>query len=136
MITILAQGKARQEFVKLGIQEFLKRLQKYGRIEYKEIDTFNTLKLADTFLITLDETGTQYSSQQFAEFIKKKTMQHKNITFCIGEARGLPQTIKQQANHSLCLSKMTFPTQLVRVIFLEQLYRAFTIISNEPYHKE
>ncbi len=129
MITILAIGKVRQQFVKSGIQEFLTRLQKYGKVEYREVDSFTSAK---GYIIALDEGGTQYSSNTFAQFIKKKNLENKNITFLIGPAEGLGDV---KRDTTISLSNMTYPTQLVRLIFIEQLYRAFTIIKNEPYHK-
>ncbi|PIN73739.1 50S rRNA methyltransferase [Candidatus Woesearchaeota archaeon CG10_big_fil_rev_8_21_14_0_10_45_16] len=132
MITLLAVGKARQTFVKEGIDEYLKRVQKYLKVEYKEVSTLDKVK---GFVIALDEKGRQYSSEEFALFFKKIDLEQKDITFVIGEAEGLPKEFVKRCHAIISLSKMTFPTQLVRVLFMEQLYRALTIIHNEPYHK-
>lgn len=135
MIRILAQGKARQPFVQEGIAEYLQRLGKYTKVEYQELEMFSSSTGGTEFIIVLDEHGKEMTSEEFAAFINKKIMEHKIITFLIGEAAGVPVSVKQNANATISLSKMTFPTQLVRVIFLEQLYRTFTILKNEPYHK-
>lgn len=133
MIRVIAIGKTRQAFVRDGVDEFLTRLGKYVKIEYKEVE-----KIPPTtgYLIALDEHGKESTSQDFAKKVAQWTMAHKDITFIIGPAEGLPAEILENCNEKISLSKMTFPTQVVRVIFLEQLYRAFTIIKGEPYHKE
>ncbi|MBI2662452.1 23S rRNA (pseudouridine(1915)-N(3))-methyltransferase RlmH [Candidatus Woesearchaeota archaeon] len=135
MITILAIGKIKQPFVQQGMHEFLKRLQQYTKIEYSEK---NNLKLDNIngYVIALDEHGQPMNSLEFAQFIKKTTLEHKNLIFIIGEAKGLSEEIRKKCSKTISLSTMTFPTQLVRLIFAEQLYRAFTIINNEPYHKQ
>ncbi len=134
MITLLGIGKVKQPFVQEGMQEFLKRLQSYTKIEYLEKNNLNLDNL-NGYIIALDEHGSQMTSVEFAQFIKKITLEQKNIIFIIGEAQGLSPDILQKCSKTISLSKMTYPTQLVRLIFAEQLYRAFTIINNEPYHK-
>lgn len=133
MIKVIAIGKTRQAFVRDGVDEFLKRLGKYVKIEYKEVE-----KIPPTagYLIALDEHGKEFTSQDFAKKVAQWTMAHKDIIFIIGPAEGLPAEVLEKCNEKISLSTMTFPNQLVRVIFLEQLYRAFTIIKCEPYHKE
>lgn len=134
MITIQAQGKVRQPFIKQGMQEFLKRIQKYNKVIYTEVKSLTVNSKNDNYVIALDENGKQYTSQKFATHLKSLQLNHKNITFLIGEAQGLPTNLK--CNEKISLSQLTFPTQLARLIFIEQLYRAFTIIKGEPYHKE
>jgi len=121
MITILATGKVRERYIKEGMEEYLTRLQKYAKVVYVEKERLN---VPDGFIIALDEKGKQYNSEQFASYLKKKMLEEKNITFIIGGAEGIPNEVK-----------LTFPNQLVRVIFLEQLYRACTIMKGENYHK-
>ncbi len=133
MITIVAIGKARQSFVKDGVEEFISRLGKYTKINYKEVEKIPELK---GYVIGLDEHGKQYDSPAFAKKIKEWTMANKELTFVIGPAEGLPKEVLAVCKEKVSLSAMTFPTQLVRLIFAEQLYRAFTINNNEPYHKE
>tara|TARA_Y100000034_G_C6869829_1_gene396937 strand:+ start:967 stop:1365 length:399 start_codon:yes stop_codon:yes gene_type:complete len=132
MIRIFAIGKVRQSFVRSGMDEYLKRLTKYAKVEYKEVNSFGKLK---GFVIALDENGKNFTSEKFASFIKKNTMDNKDVTFVIGEAEGLPKDVVKNADAVISLSSMTFPTQLVRLVFLEQLYRAFTIVKGEKYHK-
>ena len=138
-IKLLAVGKIKEPSFKEACAEYQKRLQKYSTFEIIEIKDEGKEKEAekilqkckDSFVIVLAEEGKQYTSLQFAELIKKTA---KDITFILGGAYGLEQRVKQRANLLLSLSAMTFPHELCRVIFLEQLYRACTIIKNEKYH--
>jgi len=83
----------------------------------------------------LDERGKEFTSVQFAEFIEKKTHTSiKRLVFVIGGAYGFSPAVYEAANEKVALSKMTFPHQLIRLIFIEQLYRAMTILNNEQYH--
>ena len=153
-ITLLAIGKTLNEYLKTGEEEYLKRLQFYGNIEYCIIPAIkNTKSLteeqqkteesklllskidASDFCILLDENGKSYTSEAFSNFLNgKMTSGIKNLVFVIGGAYGFSDQIYQRANHKLSLSSMTFSHQMVRLIFLEQLYRAFTILKGEPYH--
>ena len=85
-------------------------------------------------LILMDERGREFSSIQFSEFLNKKMNASKNICFVIGSAYGFDDSLKKQAVQMISLSKMTLPHQLAKVFFVEQLYRAFTILRNEKYH--
>lgn len=147
-------GKTFQDFTKKGYDEFLKRIQKFNAIQIEEIAEIknqNNPKILknleaekilaklkpDDFLILLDEKGKQFSSVEFADFISKKENQStKKIIFLIGGAFGFDDKIYDRANEKISLSKMTFSHQLIRLIFMEQLYRAFTIMNNFPYHNE
>ncbi|MBP9725120.1 MAG: 23S rRNA (pseudouridine(1915)-N(3))-methyltransferase RlmH [Bacteroidia bacterium] len=93
------------------------------------------LSAAD-FLILLDDKGKEFNSVQFAAQLEKWQLQTKSIVFVIGGAYGFSDAVYQRAQAKLSLSQMTFSHQIIRVIFLEQLYRAFTIIKGEPYHHE
>lgn len=89
------------------------------------------------FLILLDEKGVEFSSVQFADYIQKRENQSlKRIVFLIGSAYGFDEKLYQRANDKIALSRMTFSHQLIRLIFLEQFYRAYTILNNFPYHNE
>jgi 23S rRNA (pseudouridine1915-N3)-methyltransferase len=89
------------------------------------------------YLCLLDENGQNYTSEAFAGFIEKKMEQNiKSMVFMIGGAYGFSQEVYQRADFKLSLSKMTFSHQIVRLIFMEQLYRAFTIIKGIPYHNQ
>jgi len=152
-ITLIQTGKTKFSYLKEGISDYYKRIQHY--INYSEItipDLKNVknlsvaeikkkegeqaLKLIDrsAFLILLDERGKQSSSEEFAEFIRKKMNSGKDIVLLIGGAYGFSDDLYARANDKISLSKMTFSHQIIRLIFAEQLYRALTIIRGEPYH--
>jgi 23S rRNA (pseudouridine1915-N3)-methyltransferase len=136
--------------------EYLKRLKHYIQIEMTVIPELkNTKNLseseqkekeADLILknidagddvILLDDKGKQYTSVKFSEFISKKMLSSsKRMIFVVGGPYGFSQRIYARANGMLSLSAMTFSHQMIRLIFVEQLYRAFTIIKGEPYHHE
>lgn len=100
----------------------------------KEEATTILKKAAGFDLILLDESGTEFSSVQFSEFLNRKLSSSRNLCFVIGSAYGFDESLKKKAVHLISLSKMTLPHQLAKVIFIEQLYRAFTILKNEKYH--
>ena len=88
-------------------------------------------------VVLLDERGSTFTSLEWASHLQKKiNYEGKDIVFVIGGAYGFSQKVYQRANGKISLSKMTFSHQIIRVIFLEQLYRAFTIMKGEPYHHE
>src|SRR3989339_1076957 len=87
-------------------------------------------------VVLLDEKGSEYSSVNFSKFIESRTLEGKKLIFIIGGTFGFSETVYKRAQYKVSLSKMTFSHQIIRVIFLEQLYRAMTIIRNEKYHHE
>jgi len=94
-----------------------------------------TLKKNEELIFLLDETGNEYNSLEFANFIQKKNnLGFKNLTFIIGDHSGFPKLIIDSFKNKIALSKMTFSHQMIRLFFCEQLYRAITIINNHPYH--
>ncbi|MDD3013474.1 MAG: 23S rRNA (pseudouridine(1915)-N(3))-methyltransferase RlmH [Candidatus Gastranaerophilales bacterium] len=154
-INVIAVGKIREKYIKSGIEEFLKRTQPYSSVKIIEIEA-ETVKYDDqikkamdiegekilnilsdnSYIIAMDIPGKQLSSENFASEIQKINTQGINqLNFIIGGAFGLNEKVKKRANFSLSLSKMTLPHQLARLFLLEQIYRAFKIINNEPYHK-
>lgn len=150
MITIITVGKIKEKYIREGIDDYLKRLSKFTKIELIELedesfDKAKTLKKeADkilkkinpkSFIVTLEIDGKELSSIELSELIEKTTITHSNITFIIGGSYGLDGEIKKLSNYKLSFSKMTFPHQLFRLLFLEQLYRSYKIINNEEYHK-
>lgn len=155
-ITLLIVGKTEDAYLKEGIDKYLKRLKHYVKIDIAEIaELKNTkaltqeqqkakeaeliLKRLSTldYVILLDEKGVQLSSPQFAAYIDKKAIGSvTNLVFIVGGPYGFDDAIYQRANDKLSLSRMTFSHQMVRLFFVEQLYRAFTIIKGEPYHHE
>ncbi len=146
-------GKTSFKYLDEGIQDYQKRLKRFTDFQ---IVTFSDIKANDpkTFmnkeakqvldkinpedqLILLDDKGKNFNSLQFAEEIEKRQMlQQKKIIFLVGGAYGFEDAIYKRANALLSLSSMTFSHQIIRLIFLEQLYRAFTIIKGLPYHHE
>ena len=133
-ITLLCIGKVKKQYVKAGIGDFCQRLKKHCKFSYQVKDKFKDQDLTG-FLVALDPRGIEHSSEQFARFIKQTTMQEKDITFLIGGPNGIPKEVMRKVHATISLSQMTFPNELVRVIFLEQLYRAFMIQKNQQYHK-
>jgi 23S rRNA (pseudouridine1915-N3)-methyltransferase len=151
-------GKIKEKFYKDAISEYAKRLSKYCTFEIievademtpdragekecrliKEKEALRILsKVRDTsFVCTLEINGERLSSTQFAEKINRTAMMGKShITFIIGGSLGLHEAVTDRADWHLSFSDMTFPHQLMRVILCEQIYRAYRIINNEPYHK-
>ena len=153
-ISIISVGKIREKFIVDGVAEFLKRLAPFASVKIKEInaeklkneydekrareiegDKILSLINQDDFNIGLFIEGTQLSSIELADKIKKISDSGINqINFIIGGATGLDEKVVKFVDFKLSFSKMTFPHQLMRVILLEHIYRAFKIIINEPYH--
>ena len=153
-IKVICIGKTGKPFLEKGEKEYLNRLSHYAKVEKIEIPdlkdtkklTIDQIKSAESKLllskidkaspiILLDENGDQYSSVKLSNFLQKKMNQGgKSINFIIGGAYGFSEELYQLANAKISLSKMTFSHQMVRILFLEQLYRSFTIIRNQPYH--
>jgi len=155
-IKLLAVGQTNMSFVEQGFNEFEKRLKHYtdfeplvisnpknsGKLEVQELKKKESENIlvkiqASDFVVLLDEKGIQFTSVEFATFIQKRMNSGmKNLVFVIGGAYGFSEDMYERANAKLSLSKMTFSHQLIRLIFAEQLYRAFTILRNEKYHNE
>lgn len=154
-ISIISVGKIKEDYLNIGIKEYIKRLKKYTDIEIVEIssqrilgnlstdDILNKEKNkieknlpSNSFKISLSENGTKISSIEFAQrlnIIEKSGI--NKIFFIIGGHLGIHEEIIKNSNWNLSLSNMTFPYQIVRLILVEQLYRAFKINKSEPYHK-
>jgi len=156
LIRLLAIGKTDNHSIQSLIDEYQKRLGFYVKFELEIIpDIKNSKNLSESAqkeregeqilkkllpsdeLILLDEKGKQYSSVDFSEFVQKKMNSGlKQLIFVIGGPYGFSESVYGRANGKISLSKMTFSHQMVRVFFIEQLYRAFTILRNEPYHHQ
>jgi len=154
-INIIATGKIREKYIKDGVDEFVKRIQPYTSLKIIEIPSENIysdsnieklleteaekiLKIAgeNSFFIAMEIKGKQLSSEDFAQKIKEISLSGINqVVFAIGGAEGLSEKVKKRADFSMSLSSMTFTHQMARQLLLEQIYRAFKIINNEPYHK-
>ena len=144
-ITLVTVGKLKEKFLVDGVNEYLKRIKNFCKIEIREIAECRTVEdegkklLAqiprESFLIVLDVAGVELTSEELAEKISALTLRGVvNITFLIGGAFGLSDAVRQVADFRLSLSRMTFTHQLARLIVVEQIYRAFKINRNEPYH--
>lgn len=150
-ITLILVGKTAVKEVKAICDDYAKRINRYVKFEEIVIDSIKIddiakLKLKEGELILkkiaptdhvilLDDKGREYTSEQFSAQIEGYFNQsYKNVCFIVGGAYGFSPDVYARANGKLSLSKMTFSHQIIRAIFAEQLYRAFTIINNEPYH--
>lgn len=154
-IKLLVVGKTAFDYIKVGEDIYQDRLKHYCSFERIEVQDIKNSKnfpkeeikrkeaisilskvSPNDFLVLLDENGKEFSSVEFAKWIEKRNLLPQNIVFLIGGAYGFDLSIYERMNMKLALSKMTFSHQMVRIIFLEQLYRAFTIIKGEPYHHD
>jgi len=155
-ITFITVGKTEEAYLKEGIDKYVKRLKHYTKLTIVEIDELKNTKAltreqqkakeAELILkkiapldhvILLDEKGKELTSTQFAAYIDKKALGSvANLVFVVGGPYGFDTTVYARANDKLSLSDLTFSHQMVRLFFVEQLYRAFTIIKGEPYHHE
>jgi len=155
-ICLVVIGKTDEAYLQKGMEVFLKRIPHYISFELKAIpDIKNSKNLSEEQqkekegelilqqinssdeLFLLDENGMEFSSVEFARFLEKKMIAgNKRLVFVIGGPYGFSSSMYGRANGKVSLSKMTFSHQMVRLIFLEQLYRAMTILKGEPYHHQ
>ena len=144
MIKIICVGKIKESYLKDGINDYLKRINKYHKIDIIEVMDSDINKEKDLilknintkdYIITLEIDGNNISSEELAFKLDKTFITNNCITFIIGGSEGLHDDIKKLANYKLSFSKMTFPHGLFRLILLEQIYRSFKILNNETYHK-
>jgi 23S rRNA (pseudouridine1915-N3)-methyltransferase len=155
-IALLQTGKTTDKHISELIDLYTNRIKKYSVFEIITLpDVKNTRNMPvqeqkikeaakiiqslseDDYVILLDEKGKELRTLEFSGALGKMSLlPKKRIVFVIGGAWGFPETVYTRADYKMSLSKMTFPHQLVRLLFLEQLYRAFTIIKGEPYHHE
>lgn len=155
-IRIVCIGKTRKSFLIEGEGEYEKRLKKYIQLERIDIpDLKNASRMTEEqvkseegklilqklqpngLTVLLDEKGKKFSSVLFADWIQDQMNRgYKHITFVIGGPYGFSEEVYLAANSKISLSDMTFSHQMVRLFFLEQIYRAYTILNNEPYHHE
>ena len=142
-INIVCVGKIKEEFYRAAVNEYLKRLSRFARVEIKELaegrgiedEAPQILRSLKGFVIALCVEGKKLSSENLAAEIKRLTDKGEEITFVIGSSCGLSESVKKAADLRLSFSDMTFPHQLMRVILCEQVYRAFMINSDSTYHK-
>ncbi len=157
-ISIVTIGKLKEKYIKQGIEEYIKRMSAYAKVEIVELPDEKApenlseaemvqvkqkegerilLKIpADTYVIVLAIEGKMKTSEQLAEDLDKLATYGKSkIAFVIGGSLGLSEGVMKRADETLSFSKMTFPHQLMKLILIEQIYRAFRINRGEPYHK-
>jgi 23S rRNA (pseudouridine1915-N3)-methyltransferase len=157
-ISIITVGKLKEKYLKLGIDEYLKRLNAYAKVEVVEVadekapEELSELEMIqvkqkegerilakisqDTYVIALAINGKMQSSEELAVTLDKLATYGKSkIAFIIGGSLGLSDEVLKRSNEQLSFSKMTFPHQLMKLILVEQIYRAFRINRGEPYHK-
>lgn len=151
MIKLITVGNIKENYLKEAIKEYSKRLNKYTNLEIVEVKDEGLVEpqkaillesekikkhLSERdYIITLEIDGKQITSPEFAKKLSQIQMESSSIVFIIGGSYGLSEEIKQKSKLHLSFSNMTFPHQLFRVILLEQIYRAYKIMSNESYHK-
>lgn len=151
-VTLICLGKIKEKYLVEAINEYTKRIKTLGNlniIELKEINTDDSNKNLveegknilknindNDYVITLEILGKELDSVSFSKLIENHyTYDTRKMVFVIGSSCGLSDEVKNRSNYKLSFSKMTFPHQLMRVIFLEQCYRAFAIMNNIKYHK-
>ncbi|MBX9621748.1 MAG: 23S rRNA (pseudouridine(1915)-N(3))-methyltransferase RlmH [Alphaproteobacteria bacterium] len=140
-ISLAVIGKLRDPALKALYEEYHKRLEwKLALYEYEGKSAFSQLSPSvarASYLIALDQQGENLKSEEFALLLESIQLHHQGkVTFVIGAAEGLPQDIKTKANKIISFGKLTWPHLLVRVLLMEQLYRAQQILKGHPYHRE
>ena len=155
-IELIVVGKTDSKEVEALVEMYSKRVNRYCRFAITTLaDVRNTRNMAPSrqkqlegeailrlvgegdYLTLMDERGTQYTSMEYAQWLQKRMLSGvKRLLIVIGGPYGFSDEVYARANQKISLSKMTFSHQIVRAIFAEQLYRAFTILHNEPYHHE
>ena len=156
-VTVICVGKIKEKFFREAVSEYSKRLSKFCKLNIIEVDDEAEQNLSraletiikekegerilkkipsSAYVITLEIEGKKYDSLSFSKNIENLCIKgYSNICFIIGGSLGLSDSVKKISNEKLSFSDMTFPHQLMRVVLLEQIYRSFKIINNEPYHK-
>ena len=156
-INIVVVGSIKEKFYRDAIDEYAKRLSRYAKMSITEVKDEKTpanasaseedkikqteaerilSKLNNSYVVALVIDGKKYTSESFAKRMENYDILSKgNLTFVIGGSLGLHESVLKRADERLSFSDMTFPHQLMRVILLEQIYRAYRIRNNEPYHK-
>lgn len=149
-VTIVAVGNLKEKFFSSAQNEYLKRLSAFCKIKIVELKEFNELKNIDlikekegeeilkhlsSYSILLDVAGKEMSSEELSKNIEKLSLNTSSLTFVIGGSYGVSENVKRACKQKISFSKMTFPHNLFRIMLLEQLYRAFTILNGKSYHK-
>ncbi|MFA5289438.1 MAG: 23S rRNA (pseudouridine(1915)-N(3))-methyltransferase RlmH [Candidatus Izemoplasmatales bacterium] len=157
-VTLIAVGKLKENYLVQGVNEFLKRLKGHVKVDVIEIaeekekgktTAYETIRVIEeegqrilrsipkeAFVVALDLQGDMLTSIELAEMIDHTmNYQSSSLVFVIGGSYGLADIVKEKSHRRISFSRLTFPHQLMRLIFFEQIYRAFMILNSEPYHK-
>jgi 23S rRNA (pseudouridine1915-N3)-methyltransferase len=153
-IKIIVVDRTRSDFLKQGESFYMKRLMRYARTEWLEVKPAEIRKGRPTekilaaegasiaknlfprdYIIALDRSGKTYDSEGLAAHIEKLALTHDRLTFIVGGPLGLSKVILDRAHEAFSLSRLTLTHEMSRLVLLEQLYRSFTIMNNEKYHK-
>ncbi len=152
MIKVICVGKLKEQFLVDGINEYKKRIEGFQKLQILELKEYNTLDISknienegieilskitsDEYVITLEILGKKLDSIAFSKYLEKQFIYNTSIvTFIIGGSNGLSEKVKKRSDFALSFSDMTYPHQLMRLILMEQIYRALTIINHKEYHK-
>ncbi len=155
MIKIICIGKLKEKYLVDGINEYLKRLSRFIKVEIIELKEYPSFdesqssidktkveegkeilsKISNEYVIALDPNGLMLDSIEFSKKLESIYINSSDITFIIGGSYGLSSSVKDRANYLMSFSKLTFPHQLFRLILLEQIFRAYKIMRNETYNK-
>ena len=152
-ITLITVGNAQRDYIIKGVKVFSNRINKYIKLDYaiakdakysanpyveriKKIEGARIQEKVDnqSFVVVLDEHGEGMTSMEFSSLLEKNQMAKKDMTFIIGGAYGLDESIIQNCDMLLSLSSMTLPHEMTQLLLLEQIYRGFSILNDEPYH--
>ncbi len=155
-ITLLVIGKTNSKYLVEGIEEYCRRLKYYVSFNIHYLpDIKNTKKMSEQqqkdaegmqflsvvnnsdYVVLLDERGKEITSMQYSEYLQKKMLSGlRRLVFVVGGPYGFSNAIYERANDKISFSKMTFSHEMIRLFFVEQLYRGFTILNGEPYHHQ
>lgn len=159
LIKVIAVGKVKEKFYREAIAEYEKRMTNYNKVEIVEVadekspETLSDKEIYqikeaegerilskikdDSYVVTLEINGKALDSIKFAKLIQEEMLDGfgRDLVFVIGGSNGLGENILKRSNYRLSFGEMTYPHQLMRVILMEQIYRAYRIINKEPYHK-
>jgi len=153
-ISILTVGKIKESFWNEAIDEYIKRISPYAKISFIEIENkafkdseqanvikkqeaeliLKKIEATPAIIIALDEHEKEFSSIEFSKFLEQKTAHGDHIIFIVGGPRGLHSSVLEKTHHKISLSQMTFPHNLAKVVLIEQIYRAITIVKEKVYH--
>ncbi len=128
-LSINAIGKIKKSWIREGINQYKKRMPDLLIYEFKNFKNFQS----ESIIISLAEEGKSFNSKQFSSLLLN--YKNKKISFLIGDADGLPQSIKDESDLLLSLSPLTLPHEIARLVLIEQIYRAVSITQNSPYHR-